>query len=841
MFIKPRKDTAASDLPAPPRALSGHGALPVYGHTRLFCQQAGDFALLFPPDWSEVSFMPASWTRQLGECFAVFIWGQWRTAVKGPERSAAVLSTENLLEAWPWTPPVTLLGKSCLCFLQETDQQSMQQLLQTPLHHDFIVQYAPIFAAAAEKCLGDVEEGRFTKGGNTQRSAALSASSHKGDNKQDVHQVSQETEQTASSDFNATHKVKWEALRSYTFDLVDGPILGMNKWNEKKQSHVASNDRETERLPVRDRMLLYMDRMKAGLDVIKMTFGPEWMYIWLMNEYGRAVNARMHIARLLKQHVAFKAEQVPAVVHQRGRLYHEPSTRPIPLLAFSNNLLRGSENIFGSTDLWHLAGSQKSRSTTAARPRSRTCPNLAVKDYYSSDDDDDDADDLLGNETPTFPEDPYHLSFPHRARVGKVDENHPISSPLPHPPLDTSSGSAYSHPCSHPRRPPTARKKPRSLSDSKLFQHPNLAGDLHLLANPLLTPPRPPRDAAKIAPLKTPQMHPVTPERTPPRRMPSKKDSSKTRKNLMSVLDCMLRQQDDEGNGMSQAVVTEISIMLWMMMDAGNAWTSMALHLLSRDEEACELVQEEIDYLISWFGREELFTPPVLGEMKYLDALLYEAIRLCPPFLGGLKVTSETVVLERDGIQIPKNSHVFFCQPTEQKFDIMNAVGKRPEDLGKTYPSIDLFGFLPFRGLEVPLMVLQSKVFLSVLLKNHTPCAPKKRKMFRRVRAASQRIMNSPIMKNSPRPKTGERKRMSAASSDDDDEDSPPKIPDSLIDCVVAGGDGSTEDIEVMDLESGATFLLRRLRPLRVPRSARRKPCRGSLRFHIPNPGLPSS
>jgi hypothetical protein len=32
------------------------------------------------------------------DCFAAFIWGQWRIAVKGPERAEAVLATADLKE-----------------------------------------------------------------------------------------------------------------------------------------------------------------------------------------------------------------------------------------------------------------------------------------------------------------------------------------------------------------------------------------------------------------------------------------------------------------------------------------------------------------------------------------------------------------------------------------------------------------------------------------------------------------------------------------------------------------------------------------------------------------------
>ncbi len=42
-------------------------------------------------------------------------------------------------------------------------------------------------------------------------------------------------------------------------------------------------------------------------------------------------------------------------------------------------------------------------------------------------------------------------------------------------------------------------------------------------------------------------------------------------------------------------------------------------------------------------------------------------------------------------------------------------------------------GFLPLKGLEVPLMVLQSKVFLAVLLQRFSPYLSKRRTFIRRV------------------------------------------------------------------------------------------------------------
>lgn len=158
----------------------------------------------------------------------------------------------------------------------------------------------------------------------------------------------------------------------------------------------------------------------------------------------------------------------------------------------------------------------------------------------------------------------------------------------------------------------------------------------------------------------------------------------------LPLLDRIILQEEREGKGISQATITEVSILLWMVMDAGNAWTAMALSLIASNEDARTMVRDELDYLVQLYGRDQLFTPIVLARMKHLDALLYEAIRLCPPFLGGMKVTQETAVFDDLDLQVPKNCNVFFCQPTHENFDLANAVGKRPEMLGFQYPCAEL-------------------------------------------------------------------------------------------------------------------------------------------------------
>jgi len=361
LFWGIRADRIASPLPAPPRSLASNGALPVYGHTFLFQKWAGSAALLFDSNDTEYGKLKLPFcSRKLGECFAIYIWGQWRVCIQGPERTRKVLDYD-VEDAFPWTPPVTLLGKSCLSFLEHRDAEQLREILQRPLGQKTIIQYASAFAELAEKCLDDTMAGKFTrkikkpKGGKSGDSVDVSQSvgvdfAAVDDEDEDVNQ-DEESGGAGYDDADSFHKLKWEALRSYSFDLIDGPILAMNKWmqpsaqshgestaqnessrNDSRESANAtgsgvasaeSKKRTSDELPRRETMLLWMERLKAGVDTIKLTFGPEWMYIWILNEYGRALNARMHISPIFSKHVATMSEKVP-VEHRPGHSYHDP-------------------------------------------------------------------------------------------------------------------------------------------------------------------------------------------------------------------------------------------------------------------------------------------------------------------------------------------------------------------------------------------------------------------------------------------------------------------------------------------------------------------------------------
>jgi hypothetical protein len=588
-------------------------------------------------------------SRELGECFAIFIWGRWRIVIKGPERTKAVMDAMELKEGWPWTPPKTLLGKSCFAFLQEEELDQMRLLVERPLDHKVVLQYAPHFAELAEKCLDEVVRGVFKKSkkkDNTLTMATVPTMDEEGYNTDN-----DDATVASLTSGEMVAKIKWDALRSYTIDPLDGPILNMNKWVKPREQYqgqesregdgqvaAVSEDEEEKCLLPREKMLLWMDRMKSGLGVIKITFGPEWMHIWRCNEYGRALNARSHIEKIVQSHVAKMNDAVP-VNHARGHSYKDVTTRGIPLLGLRDNFMRNTEGILGGPQL---------KPNLAPRPRTQSLSMVSCAKV------DQCCDSSVYVKAFDIEQDlarPNYESSPERAKAVKFLKP-------PEESAESPSRKAFQDEC--------ANLKCKAFQDD--------CANLKCKLNKRFPAPPPPPATTKT-------------EKVPP---PPPATAKKEKVKVISVLERLLRQQDLDGNGLSQVVTTELSILLWMMMDAGNAWTAMALNLLSTDTEARDLVQREIDCLEMEHGQANLFTPYVLGKMRYLDALLYEAIRLCPAFLGGMKTTTATVELKETGVQIPKNSDVIFCQPTDMKFNIHQALGRKPETLGKMYPSLEL-------------------------------------------------------------------------------------------------------------------------------------------------------
>jgi hypothetical protein len=212
--------------------------------------------------------------------------------------------------------------------LDEQEADFLMGLLRVPFSQGNIAQHAHQFAEIAETFMDDFVSGELNKKFDASYDRKERRKRRDG-TREGVHDETFEESCAAekNSEMESEHtnasiceskwlKLKWDAMRSYTLDLIEGPVLGMNMWETpSEQSHgEATTEKEkvkpsnNDETPCRARMMLWMDRLKVSLCVIKIPMGPEWMYLWPLTEYGRATIARQHLLKVVSKHVADRSD-----------------------------------------------------------------------------------------------------------------------------------------------------------------------------------------------------------------------------------------------------------------------------------------------------------------------------------------------------------------------------------------------------------------------------------------------------------------------------------------------------------------------------------------------------
>ena len=335
----------------------------------------------FSSEWREWTWIP--WSRKLGDCFSIFIWGKWRVIVTGPDRCKYLMGNSELSQGWAWSPPITLLGQNCLPLLKDDEEEVgyLRQMIEGPLSHESVVLQAPQFAKIAKKCINsllldrqfsnDIESSKDTHRRMLEPNIMRRNEDNDKDNNGNILLVrtdSSSASTVSDEDSNSTvsHKIKWEDLRSYTLDLFDGPVLNLNRFGDLPSPSCRSNpihhrdsgqarnirvhgtavhhakrfqdstggDKTGNKHQTKTRalMLLWMERLKYGLCDIKITFGREWMQVWRLNRYGRSVNARDHLERIIGAHVEAIDKVIP-VLHEPGHKTRDPFASAMPLVS----------------------------------------------------------------------------------------------------------------------------------------------------------------------------------------------------------------------------------------------------------------------------------------------------------------------------------------------------------------------------------------------------------------------------------------------------------------------------------------------------------------------------
>ena len=273
LFFGLKRDTR-SKLELPPRAVICNGAIPIAGHTGLIRNNGNNEAYKrFNNEMKAISILPKKYSTMIGECFAIFVWAQWRVFIHGPERSKRVFKKGRLKPSWAYFIPTPLLGTSCPALLNQEDKELILELLERPMSQEHVIKMAPSFALIAENFVDKLLNGELHNANDVGLNGVKRTMKH--------HQRGDRPLYPQKEEFSITP----QSLKEFTLHLINGPILGLNLWNNEKnnlnqtQSKTESdvsvdnkqNDESSEKssgeedFPREEKLLLWINRLQRGL------------------------------------------------------------------------------------------------------------------------------------------------------------------------------------------------------------------------------------------------------------------------------------------------------------------------------------------------------------------------------------------------------------------------------------------------------------------------------------------------------------------------------------------------------------------------------------------------
>jgi len=537
------------------------------------------------------------------------------------------------------------------------------------------------------------------------------------------------------------------------------------------------------KIPSREKTLTWLKWIKEGLMGFRFTVGGKWMQLWRLNEYGRGIHARNgFIERILSDHIT-KMTLGSRTQRPTGLFFCDPLTTPYPLFTIANQI---QETLFCTNGNFTYKVKRRYSAPLEREPMlldnvrennhcnyQRIAENESRNSSFTIDKHNknyvknDVENDICGAISQPLS---IHSIITDEEDDGKGDnDRYPPNSFIPKNAKNYDKFEYSPVPCPVETDAGVAGQ---GLTHTGLMNYHHEMKNLHMSGGTDNSTNESYRESIESASFTEGRIFKDRANTDTELYIKRDLDSMKEQKYIygknthqvinasyssdvdatnmqnpehFNLLHDLFLVKDDCGDGISQAAITDICLLLWLSLDAGCAWTSMALHLLQRDPNALQSVRNELNHienLINMDSRIGLWTQDEeedgnnyratesvnkkffmkLSEAKYLDAVIYEAIRLCPPFCGGMWKTAKTVELDGDKLQVPAGTNVLFSSVTTRPFDLEYVWGRNAKDFVESYPCRHLYGFLPLDGLEIPLMVLQSKILLAAILRRCDIC-----------------------------------------------------------------------------------------------------------------------
>ncbi|XP_043483196.1 cytochrome P450 4g15-like [Leptopilina heterotoma] len=197
-------------------------------------------------------------------------------------------------------------------------------------------------------------------------------------------------------------------------------------------------------------------------------------------------------------------------------------------------------------------------------------------------------------------------------------------------------------------------------------------------------------------------------------------------KKRLAFLDCLLEVSRGDGPKLSEAEVEEeVNTIMFEGHDTTASGSSFALCVLAARQDIQDKVYEEINEIFNGSDRPCTFQDTI--EMKYLERVILETLRLYPPVPAIARQLNQDVKLASGDYTVPKGCTVVIAQykihrleeyyPNPEEFNPDNFLPEKMQN--RHYYSYIPFSAGPRSCVGRKFAMLKLKVLLSTILRNY--------------------------------------------------------------------------------------------------------------------------
>ncbi|EDO45653.1 predicted protein [Nematostella vectensis] len=207
-----------------------------------------------------------------------------------------------------------------------------------------------------------------------------------------------------------------------------------------------------------------------------------------------------------------------------------------------------------------------------------------------------------------------------------------------------------------------------------------------------------------------------------------KKREGSSRKDMLDLmLEAAASDNTDGGKALSlDAIIANTIVFLLAGHETTSSTIAFASYFLAKNPKIQEKLQQEIDSV--WSGEEEMPSYDTVHDLPYLEMVISETLRLCPPGFAVIRECTKTCIINK--LRIPQGSRVLasvYSIHRDPKYypdpDIFDPERFSPEGKASRDPYAYMpFGHGPHNCIGMRFAQMEIKLVLVRMLKRYTLC-----------------------------------------------------------------------------------------------------------------------